>query len=378
MIDRLPPPDAAADLHTRLAPSSAYRWSKCPGSAQDDLPDEETGAAAEGTLAHARASATLLDVELAAEFAEKLEGLDAEAFDEMTRGVFTFVDFCRGIPGEAFYIERKVMSKYIDDHGGTMDYAADNPEFLHVVDFKYGTMPVPAKNNAQLKSYLRLLREYLGSRPRYFGTIIQPRVFDKPDTWEFSNNDLDEWELTVIEASQDTTLVAGSHCHWCPLLAKCEVAFEHAKQMAEDEFQIVDEVTPALLERFKQVLDFDEVVSRMATLAKEKMLEFIRYGGKIDGWKAAMSIGNRNWIDPETLPQVLAARYLDKTKNEMESGALYEPLKLKSPAQLEKLLPNDMFADLYHRPERGVCVVPADSKLAEFNFDHFGVIENEE
>lgn len=377
MIDKLPPADAAADLHTRLAPSSAYRWSKCPGSAQDGLPDEETTAAAEGTLAHARASATLLDKELAAEFAEKLEGLDAEAFDEMTRAVFAFVDFCRGIPCESFYIERKVMSQYIDDHGGTMDFAADNPDWLHVVDFKFGTMPVPAKQNAQLKSYLRLLREYLGRRERYFGTIIQPRVFDKPDTWEFSNDDLDEWELTVIEASQDTTLVAGSHCHWCPLLAKCEVAFEHAKQMAEDEFTIVDEVSPALLERFKQVLDFDEVVSRMATLAKEKMLEYIRYGGKIEGWKAAMSIGNRTWLDRETLPQVLAARYKEHTNNDIESGIMYAPIELKSPAQLEKLLPKSMIEDLYHRPERGVCVVPADSKLDEFNFDHFGVIENE-
>lgn len=376
MTDKLPPTDETAAAHVRLAPSSAYRWSKCPGSAQDGLPDTNSAAADEGTFAHARASAMIAERELPAEYDEQLQALTTEAFDEMTNAILKYIDFCRGIPGEA-YVERKVMSGYIDEHGGTIDYGVDNPEFLHVVDFKYGTMPVPAKDNAQLKSYLRLMREYLGRRPRYFGTIVQPRVYEDPDTWEFSDADLDDWELTVIESSQDDSLHAGEHCKWCPLLTNCATAFEHAKKLADEEFTIVDEVTPILLEHFKQILAFEGVVGRMAELAKEKMLDYIRHGGEIEGWKAAISLGHRAWKDEETLPQIIAARYKEQTNNELDSGLLYAPLKLKSPAQMETVLPKKMLTDLYHKPERGVCVVPRDSKLQEFDFDHFGELPNE-
>lgn len=355
--------------HRRLSPSSMYRILPCPGSAQYGLPESNSTAADIGTLAHGRSKAALLNTTLEAEFESALAELDDEAFLEMTSAIQVYIDFCRGIPGVAS-VERELVSKFIPEYGGTVDYLAVHPtDWLHVVDLKYGVMFVPAVDNKQLLSYCGLAREHCGRRPIYYGTIVQPRVLDgRIQTVTFTNEDLDRHELDVIEASVDTTLRAGDHCKWCPLLQTCDVAYAHAKEMANAEFEEITEPDPKTGQlntaRLLEIMKFEDVVVRLAELCRAKILQRMQFGEKIEGWKPAMSYGHRAWKSPEQV----AAYLLDKG---VSSELIYHPPALKSPAQMEKEVPKSVLEPLWHRPERGIVPVPASSKMPEFIFDTF-------
>lgn len=352
--------------HFRLAPSSSHRWIPCPGSAQHDLPNFAGEAAERGTLAHAMSEAELTGEPAEPEQLLMFAGMSDEDQEEMIDAINLFVEYVRGIPGE-LHSEQQIPNIYISDNGGTIDVLVVTETRLHVVDFKYGLLFVPCEGNTQVMNYLTLARQKFPGRTEFFGTIVQPRVNDgRVDTKEFTAEQLADFECSLFEASVSDEFKAGEHCKYCPLLATCDVAYQHAKEMVNLEFDIIaDELD---YDRMREILEFAPVVSNLEKLAKAHLLAYARSGGLVEGYKVAQGLGHRKFEDEEkTREELIAAGYdIDKLQD----------VSLKSPAQMEKLIPKSVVAKYVFRPKGEIQLVPKTSRLEEISFtDEFDIIE---
>jgi hypothetical protein len=324
-----------------------------------------------GTLAHAMGEHALRGEPLPDELSEQLDGYTDEEVDDMYAGVQLYVDYVRGVPGQLILEEQIESSALPGDFGGTIDALRVTNDTIHVVDFKYGLHFVPAVGNTQMKSYLCLARQQHPGRTKFFATIVQPRVMDgRCETVEFTGEELDAHMIAVIDASMSDSIVAGSHCRWCPLLQTCEVAYEKSVDLANCDFEEVQEDEIPDVYRLIEIVEFAPVVSELAELARTKMLEVMKQGVSVPGYKAAQSLGHRTWKDEGAAVQLLTERYPERSEQLIKIG-------LKSPAQIEKIIPKTVLEEmgLYMRPLRGITVVPAGSKLQEVSFGDFDVLE---
>lgn len=344
--------------HYRLSPSSSKRWLNCPGSAQNNLPDRETDASREGTLAHAMGYSWLTHTPLDSEQQAELKKLTQEQQHEMEDFVEVYTDFVVDLPGEKRY-EVKLASKTIPDFGGTIDTLRIDGDLLHTVDLKYGFGRVYAEDNKQLLSYLCLAREYFPKVKRFSGTIVQPRLQNGLiDTAEFTKEQLDEHLIAVMEASESDEFVAGDWCQWCPLLINCDVAYRKTMEIADTEFEVIG----TNVDRLKAILEFGEVVAEKVKLAREKLLELIKSGQIVAGYKAAQKLGNRKWRDEGVVISTLRRRYPQQFDNF---------IKLKTPAQIEKVVPKSVLEDLdlYHRQLGDVYLTSDKSPSQGIDFE---------
>ena len=341
--------------HSRLSPSSMARILKCPASAVHNPLDTGSAAAAEGTFAH-----TLCE--------QMLSGKEVDfPNDEMESAVFEYVAYVKdhkshdeldGVnhSNSEISLESRIVSKDIPDHGGTIDTLIVSDTHIHVIDFKYGTMPVASEDNKQLLSYLVLACEKFPGRTRFFGTIIQPRVYGRPRCVEYTRAQLDEHLFAVMMADIDDSKEAGDHCRWCPLKQDCEVLEQHVKDVAT---MVFDDGWDG--EKCKTVIAMGGVISTLVVDAKHQLTKLLKDGAKVDGWKLVRQLANRCWIDDDMAIMLLESKGLDDT-------VIYNQ-KIKSPAQLEK------FSKAYkpfvsanaHRPEKGIIDVESSNKLPEYD-----------
>lgn len=348
--------------HCRLAPSSSSRWKYCPGSARTDLPDESGPEAELGTLAHAYAASILSDKPLSFEDLAKIDLLDDDVYREMVLNVQLYIDFVNSLPG-VLRVETKVMHPTLAEFGGTVDAIKVTADEIHIVDLKYGKMFVPSYLNDQLLCYLVLVSKLYPHIKKFKYTIVQPRVQDGRIATEVATMDeINAQELSVIEASVDDSIIPGGHCQWCPLLDTCKVAWEHGLAIAQTDFDD-DRVSN---DRCTQIIKFEATFNKLVAKAKAQLLGLIYKGEKVEGWKAGMSYGHRKFKDPERVSALLEV-------NDIDPELLYDR-KLKSPAQLEKVIPKSMLAAETYKPFLGVSLVPRTSRLKEADLSAFDQI----
>lgn len=327
---------------------------ECPGSAIDNPPDTSSAASEEGTVAHG--------------FGERLlKCLDVEQFpnDEMASAVFDYVGYVRahkshaeleGVEqaNSAVLIENRIVSELVPDHGGTIDTTIVSYTHLHVIDFKYGVMPVSAQNNKQILSYLALADERYPGRERFFGSIVQPRVFGHPECVEYTKAEIDSHVCDVMLAADDDTKKAGSHCRWCPLRETCHVLEDHNKELATEAFDTGWDAFKCL-----DVIAMAGVMKTLAEDAKIHLRKLLLDGEEVPGYRLARQLANRCWKDEDA--------FLDDPKIVgIDDEHLYAPQKLLSPTQMEKSLAKSYgpTIDLHtHRPEKGIIVVEESSRL---------------
>lgn len=329
--------------HYRLSPSSSKRWLNCPGSAQSDLPDRENEASREGTLAHALGYADLTGTELPDEMKAEVVALKLteDKQREMAEHILGYVKFIRELPGEKEY-EVKLASECMPDFGGTIDCLRLDGDMMHVIDLKYGFGRVQAEGNTQLMSYLCLAREHYEGARRFAGTIYQPRLENGITTAEFTSAQLDDHFCRVMDASMSDEFKAGDHCKWCPLLLNCDVAHQHTIELADIEFEEIQQ-GPSV-ERLEAIIAFGEVIDERVKLARMKLFEMIKNGQKIPGWKIGVGRKHRKWRNEGVALSTLRRRYPEK---------LDYLIELKTPAQVEKHVAASVLKelDLWMRPE---------------------------
>lgn len=249
--------------HAILAPSSAHRWLKCPGSieAQRGIPSESSVFANEGTAAHQLAAVCLQQGVRPERFAglwittkgafsqtRPLEVPLIEAFSvcpEMISGVKQYIaavqdwtqrlhvgdDILCGYP--QVHIEEPVI--LTPECWGTADCLIHQPgEHMAIIDFKYGKGYVDEHANHQLLTYaLAAIQTHCPPNPaRITLCIVQPRSHG-PTTRDVTYTFAEFEALTAhwnvgIEAAMQTGAprVAGEHCLYCKAESVCETLAE--------------------------------------------------------------------------------------------------------------------------------------------------------
>lgn len=360
------------DNHAFLSPSTSDRWLNCTPSARLEAlePKQATSTyASEGIEAH-----TLAELKLSyllSKTSDKIYNLNLESFiknskyynEEFNEFVDKFCDEVMTIinedyKGQCVKVVLEDIVKFEDvvpDGSGTSDVVIIGPDFIHIIDLKFGKgVPVSAINNSQLRLYaLGALRKYRleGMFREVKMTICQPRLYDNSTDF-MSVLDLYYWASNFVKPRAELAiqgkgeLVSGDHCKFCRRKGKCEVLGEKQLEIARQEFElaIVDNnvlepknMSPDMLSRILQIAPkFIAWFKDVQTYATAAM---INEGIEIPGYKVVEGRSIRVITNPDAIVETL------KTSGFSEEDYL-EPTKILGITALEKNVGKKLFNEL--------------------------------
>ncbi|UDL89822.1 DUF2800 domain-containing protein [Mesorhizobium sp. PAMC28654] len=370
--------------HAKRSPSSAHRWMNCPGSIRmsEGLENKSSIFADEGTAAHMLAERCLrggqstdlyagwvIDIRGKEDFQQYLLPgtplIDGrfEVDPEMVDGVQLFLDTVRehyvAGSGDVLRVEQRVNFSG-DEEFGTADAVIWQPRLrrVKVFDLKYGAGVLVEVTdefgdpNPQLVCYGEgTVREYMGEDIAALDIfIIQPRM---PHTLgpvrgvTIGPLELLDWSFTIdaaVAATHDpqAPLVAGEWCKWCPAAGACPQNTKTALAVAQADFDDLDAVqlpeperlTPQQITRLLDGLDMFEA---WAKNVRQYAYSQSDAGVKFPGYKLVQKVGRRNWTDEADAFETIESMGVNM-------DTVQTTPKLKSPAQIEKLVGKKDFA----------------------------------
>lgn len=145
----------------------------------------------------------------------------------------------------------------------------------------------------------------------------------------------EQLKTAVEEAkSSGAKFKRGDHRQFCPAVANCPAHQEDVKAIvpyiASSNPLSLPDITELPIPFIKNVLDKADGVVKWIKAVQATAATKAQGGVSIDGYKLADRPGNRTWIDPELAEETVLMAV-------GENADIYEPRKLKSPAQLEKI-----------------------------------------
>lgn len=338
--------------HSRVGASGMSRWelAHCPGSVQlsAGLESKAGFAAAEGTVAHGVAEQMLRDDAYPA----AASVLQQDGFDiEVTRDM---LDHCREYKvivddlcteNTVRHVEHKFhLSQVHDALFGTADCVLWDPvrQHLDVVDFKYGAgHAVEADNNVQLQYYAVGAAMTLGYNPKTIDLhIVQPRCphhegphrtarMDPLDLLDFA-----AYLLASVKETEkpDAAIRAGDWCRYCPAAGvpgRCPEQSRHANELAKVAFTPALPYEPELLADW---LDRLPILEAQIKAVREFAYNEAEAGRVPPRYKLVEKRATEKW-KPDVHPAGIANEF------NLDVDDVIEEVKLKSPAQLRKLVP---------------------------------------
>lgn len=400
--------------HVMLSPSSSHRWLICTPSAK--LESYEPGSiskyAEEGTEAHALAELKLsymLGKISPDEYDTKFEyfKLTSKYYDEVfnefvnnyCQEVMTIVkEDYKGLNVKVYLEEYVKFEDIVLDGAGTSDVVIVGPDFIHIIDLKFGKgVAVSAINNTQLRLYAlgairKFMREGIFTETKM--TIIQPRL-DNISTDFVSVKDLNDWALNYVKPRAALAmegkgdLVPGDHCKFCKCKAKCQALANQQLAVAQSEFQdvVVDNhmLEPAQMspEVIAKILDIGPAfIDWFKDVEKYALAASINGELKIPGFKLVEGRSVRTIISPESV--------IEKLKTAGFGPESYlKPQELLGITALEKNIGRKLFASLCEqyivKPVGKPVLVPEtdrrqalDAKSVRLTGDEFIEIETDE
>jgi hypothetical protein len=358
--------------HSKLSPSSAYRWLACPGSVREEAkyPEPPSGPGAiDGTHSH-----TLLEHCIKGNgdptkmVGIKLKDHEGEFVVDRARAdrvaqALTYVRQRAGFMG-VMRAETKVQPAHLlgrDDMSGTCDVQIQDPEVLEIIDYKDGMNEVVAADNPQLELYalgvlagfkLPVNGDYGFQKVRT--TIIQPKLALK-GLPIITSHDLTIPDLmgkigkfvagAAATDNPNAPLVSGSHCKYCKHKSCATRAGDLVKEMGMS-FPVLNQPVNPVTELSQQAADLDPntmtpekisqimlaapLVRQMIESVEEEALRRLKAGQAIPGLKVVYGRGSRSWALPE---EEIAGKL---TGMGIPKSAIWET-KLVTPAKVEKL-----------------------------------------
>lgn len=309
--------------HAVLSPSGGTMWMVCGPSARlNKAAGNSTSTwADEGTLAH-RISEYLVKFRLRRLAKFKFEQLMAECRKSKyyTKGLYSYCDIFADyviqqynrFPNAVLLIEEKVdLSGYIPEGFGSVDYVILSGNLAVIIDLKFGKgVEVSAKDNTQQKIYtlgVLVVAEHIFRITKVEIHIYQPRI-DNIDVWEVESSKIVKWgkeELTpkaLIAFEGKGEFVAGPHCKFCKVKARCRALFEYAATVTNKmtpPHQISDDDLADILDRMKVIKDWLYAVNEYAlNLALNK-------GKQLPGYKVVRGRADRKFTNEQKVIDLL-------------------------------------------------------------------------
>lgn len=368
--------------HALLSASGSERWLECTPSPrlEDQLPDESSTYADEGTKAHELAEYRLSERLGRMVSEDRLKQIQASEYYNADMEDFVS-DYCDTImekylamktedPAAQILLERRLnFSQWVPEGFGTGDVVIINNVRVSVNDLKYGKgVPVSAERNPQMMLYgLGAWFEYntLYDFDTVEVCIIQPRL-DSVSEWGIPVDDLLRWgdrEVThkaALAWAGEGDFKPGEHCRFCKVAATCRAKAEHSLALARYEFRM-----PPLLthEEVGEILGQVDQLTRWATTLKEYAEEqAVKNGVHFPGWKLVEGRSNRAFTDTAAVQTTL----------DLEGYALDQvaPRKLLGITAMETLigkkLLGSLLKDLIVKPEGKPTLAPVEDKRPEW------------
>ena len=301
------------EAHSILAPSAAFRWVKCPGSAKLSalFPEDEHGeAAAEGTAAHYAASYFLANGHWPMSLAAPNGVAITEEMKVNLQPYLDSVEPARHFPDGVKLEERIVATSVHPDVWGTADaYALHAPsKTVYLWDLKYGHGIVEAWENWQLVAYASALLDLVTPEWTFVLRIVQPRAFHRDGvvrTWSLTAAELRTYARDLHTAAHEAMgnnpqVVVGAYCKFCPARHACLAAQSSALEAEQQSFQAVPLVlSPAGLSLELSLLRRaqERLTARLTGLEAQALSE-IRAGKVVPGWTIEHTNGREEWTKP--------------------------------------------------------------------------------
>lgn len=376
----------APDL-LRMSPSSADRWSACPGSVTLSWGKKEVPKrySAEGTVAHgilAECLEWMVDPQSCIGRKVTQDGFEIEVDQEMADGVASAIavieDLQAGREDWTVLIESEFESKAFPTRG-YVDFGliSTDRKSCVIVDFKYGKgIMVPVEDNPQLLTYAVMLSEQYQDLESFQFVVVQPRARTGKTIkmWEANRGNVSMWVNSMIESHQAIVasnnhrkdplailpfLQEGSHCQFCAAKPECPKLLGFAQVAAETAKTEIREWGAA---ECQQWLDRLDALEGWISAVRGRAFQLLEDGEPIAGWKLVDSVGHRKWkVPPAELVDIL------RDKGFQKKALITEVLV--SPAQVEKLkLPRSLSRDglvelmssLTERPSKGRTLAKDD------------------
>lgn len=257
------------------------------------------------------------------------------------------IDHYADIPGKRYVEVRVDISSLtpIAGQSGTADLIICQPHILTVIDWKYGTgVQVFAEHNTQGLCYA------WGAFQRYddeydFKTIrihiAQPRL-NHWDVWEISRAQLYEFadwarnQWALGWSGNADRVPSPKACQWCRVKAPCPARQAQLQAIANDSFDILDEVSLSPTQQQEVVgADHPKIsLTSPAELSTERLAWIYRYRKSMEQWFKAIGEellerglqgedlgglykvgqgrqGNREWADEEKAAAALTRLGID-------------------------------------------------------------------
>ncbi|QAA32656.1 DUF2800 domain-containing protein [Clostridium manihotivorum] len=361
--------------HAVLSASGAHRWLHCLPSARLELEfaNNESGAAAEGTAAHALCEHKL---KKALHMRSKRPISDYNT-DEMEEHSDAYVEFVmeqlevakQSCKDPLILIEQRLdYSCYVPDGFGTGDCIIIGDKKLHIIDMKYGMgIIVNAIENPQMKLYaLGALEIYdsLYDIEEVSMTIFQPRR-ENVSTWTISVKELKDWAENELKPKASMAYegegeyLPGEWCTFCRAAVKCRARAEEKLKLAQSEFKLPPLLTYA---------EIEEVLAKLTDLTKwaNEIISYatdaaVNHGKEWHGFKIVEGRSVRKYRDEDAVAEAAKANgYKDIYRQSLIT--LTEMQKLMGKAKFEEIL-----GGLIHKPPGKPTLVPLSDKRPVMN-----------
>lgn len=364
--------------HSKLGPSSAHRWMRCPASHRvtRELVDVGSVYAAEGTAAHELGENVLRNPT-----SNCVDYLDCKfngfiVTQEMADNVQEYVDHIRAIPGDLEIEVRVDYTPWVEGGFGTSDAIVFDVEnkTLHVWDLKYGKgVPVHAEGSEQGQLYA--LGAWHGCRHLYdiekvvIG-IHQPRLAHVTD-WEITVTELLQFAEKAHAASLDAMLEDApfnpgeKQCQWCGYADQCEANAEHHMMVVSNQFNSLEPPPVESLsdEQVAYIINNAKSVKAWLSKVEIRALQQIETGHALPGLKLVEGRSLRKWSSESEVAELV--HDIDVVP------ADFFVTKMVSPAQAEKIVGKKRFAELFAevvvKPTGKPTIVPETDKRPTFN-----------